>query len=409
MSEVHTPGGAPAAGPPAGHPAGHPARSRSDRTRRFFIRVGALAAKEALHIRRDPRTLYLGLILPLVMLLLFGFGISFEIDHIPLAVSDQDHTPESRALVDDFVAANEFELVGNVPDADAATEVLAAGRSSAVLTIPQGYAESLSRGETATVGLLLDAVDVSSTQQSLARADVMAQVATGRVAAASGLMPAGGANLPLSARTWTRFNPAGRSSLYLVPGVTAYVLALVAVLLTSLAVAREWERGSMEQLFATPVGRLEIVIGKLLPYLGMGAVQVLLVLTAGAWVFGLPFRGSLPVLALASVLFMLGMLGQGLLISVITRNQMVATQASMLSAMLPSMLLSGFMFPIQNMPLPLRVFSHIVPARYYIAVLRGVLLRGNGVSELWPELLPLALFAGLMIAVSTARFQRKLA
>jgi len=376
---------------------------------RFLTRVGALASKEALHIRRDPRTLYLGLFLPLIMLLLFGFGVSFDIDHIPLAVADQDQTAESRALLQDFVAAHEFELKGALSDPDQATRVMAADRASAVLTIPQGYAEALARGETATVGFLLDASDPNTAQQALARADVMAQVATARVASASGLLPGGGSGLPLSAKTWTRFNPAGRSALYLVPGVTAYVLALVAVLLTSLAVAREWERGSMEQLFATPVGRLEIVVGKLLPYLAMGIVQVLLVMTAGAWVFGLPFRGSLWVLSLASVLFMLGMLGQGLLISVIARNQMVATQASMLSAMLPSMLLSGFMFPIENMPGILQLVSHVVPARYYIAVLRGVLLKGNGVEDLYSELLLLAAFAVFMIAVSTARFKRKLA
>ena len=187
------------------------------------------------------------------------------------------------------------------------------------------------------------------------------------------------------------------------------MLALVAVLLAFLAVAREWERGSMVQLFATPVGRLEIVVGKLLPYLVMGSVQVLLVLTAGAWVFGMPTRGSLWLLAVASTFFMLGMLGQGLLISVITRNQMVATQASTLSSMLPSMLLSGFMFPIANMPWPLRLISTVVPARYFIAVLRGVLLKGNGIVELWPQVLALLAFASVMVAVSTARFKRKLA
>lgn len=377
--------------------------------RNFLVRVWALASKEGLHIRRDPRTLYLGLLLPLIMLLLFGFGVSFDIDHIPLAVADLDHSEESRALLQDFVAADEFELKGMLTDPDQAQRLMASDRAVAVLTIPPDYSRTLARGETAVVGLLLDAADPNTAQQALARADVMAQVATGRVAGATGLLAGSGDALPLAARTWTRFNPAGRSSLFLVPGVTAYVLALVAVLLTSLAVAREWERGSMEQLFATPVGRLEIVIGKLLPYLAMGCVQVLLVMTASAWVFDLPIRGSLLVLGLASLLFMLGMLGQGLFISVVARNQMVATQASMLSAMLPSMLLSGFMFPIENMPWLLRVVSHIVPARYFIAVLRGVLLKGNGLAELWGEIGLLALFAVFMVAVSTARFQRKLA
>ena len=377
--------------------------------RHFLIRVGALASKEALHIRRDPMTLYIGLVLPLVMLLLFGFGVSFDIDHMPLAVVDQDRSPESRALIDVFVSTEEFVLVGSVEDPEDAAAVFGRGDALALLTIPPDYARTLARGERATVGLLLDGADAQAAQQALSRASAMAQVATARVASkASGLdLSSGG--LPLSVQTWTRFNPAGKSALYLVPGVTAYVLALVAVLLTSLTVAREWERGSMEQLFATPVGRLEIVVGKLLPYLVMGVLQVLLVLAAGAWVFGMPARGSLGLLAFSSVLFMLGMLGQGLLISVLTRNQMVATQVSSLSSMLPSMLLSGFMFPIDNMPWLLRGVSHIVPASYYITILRGVLLKGNGLAELWTELLMLLAFAVVMIGISTARFKRKLA
>ncbi len=374
----------------------------------FLRHVIALAGKESLHIRRDVWTLYLGLVLPVVMLVLFGFGVSFDIDHLPLVIADQDHSAESRALVEDLVAASEFVAVGAIDDPDQAADVLSRGDAIGVLTIPDGYARTLARGERAVVGLTLDASDGQSTQQALARADAYAQIVTARVAADAGAaMPSSG--LPLSARTWTRFNPAGRSALFLVPGVSAYVLALVAVLLTALAVAREWERGSMEQLFANPVRRVEIVVGKLLPYLLMGVVQVLLVLSAGAWIFGVPTRGNLVVLALASLLFMLGMLGQGLLISVITRNQMVATQAATLTSMLPSMLLSGFMFPIDNMPWPLRVVSHIVPARYYIDILRGVLLKGTGWSETWPELVMLALFATAMVAASTKRFSRKLA
>lgn len=375
--------------------------------RRLLGRIGAMAHKEALHIQRDPLTLYIGLVLPLIMLLLFGFGIRFDIDRVPLAVIDGDGTPESRALADAFTSAGEFVRVPATTDADDAAIAFARREASAVLTVDEGYARSLARGEAVQVGLLLDAADAQSTQQALTRADALAIRATMAVASAS--LPGGGAGAPLSAATWTLYNPAGRSALFLVPGVTAYVLALVAVLLTALAVAREWERGSMEQLFATPVGRFEIVVGKLLPYLVMGSVQVLLVLTAGAWVFGLPVRGSLPTLAGAALLFMLGMLGQGLLISVITRNQMVATQAATLSSMLPSMLLSGFMFPIDNMPLPLQTISRIVPARYFIAVLRGVLLKGNGFVQLWPNLLWLAAFATLMIVASTRNFQRKLA
>ena len=169
---------------------------------------------------------------------------------------------------------------------------------------------------------------------------------------------------PLGASIWTRFNPEGRSALFLVPGLIAYILAIVAVLLTSLTVAREWERGSMEQLFATPVGRLEIILGKLLPYLCIGLVAVLMVLTVGAWVFDVPVCGDLTVLAIGSFLFLIGMLGLGLLISVLARNQLVATQAAFLSSMLPTLLLSNFIFPVENMPTILQWLSRIIPARY---------------------------------------------
>jgi ABC-2 type transport system permease protein len=381
--------------------------TRGGAARRSLVRIGALAGKEAMHIRRDPTMLYIALVLPLVLLVLFGYGISFDIDHIPLVVVDHDHTPESRALVDDFAAAHEFELKGVADDADRAPTLFARGQAAAVLTIPTGYAEALSRGESVAAALQLDGADARVAQSSLARADVMAQVATRRVVASR--LPAGAGALPLTTSTWTRFNPAGKSALFLVPGLTAYVLALVSVLLTALTVAREWERGSMEQLFATPVSRFEIVVGKLLPYMGMGTVQFLLVLTAGTWVFGVPLKGDLGLLAVSAFLFMIGMLGQGLLISIVARNQMVATQAATMSSMLPSMLLSGFMFPIANMPWVLQLVSHLVPARYFIAILRGVLLKGNGWSELWPDVLLLAGFATLMLVASTRRFDRKLA
>jgi ABC-2 type transport system permease protein len=196
---------------------------------------------------------------------------------------------------------------------------------------------------------------------------------------------------------------------YLVPGITALVLAIVAVLLTALTVSREWERGSMAQLFATPGGRLEIVLGKLLRDMLLGTLAVLLVLAVGSWVFNMPIRGSAPTFALVALLFLSGMLGQGLLVSIVARNQMLATQMATLSSMLPSLLLSGFVFPIANMPKPLQMISMVIPARYFIDALRGVLLRGNGLFELWPDALALALFTTFMVLVSTARFRRTIA
>jgi ABC-2 type transport system permease protein len=210
-------------------------------------------------------------------------------------------------------------------------------------------------------------------------------------------------------RVFTLYNPEARSAVYMVPGLAVYLLAITAVLLTALTIAGEWERGSMEQLFASPVGRLEIVLGKLLPYLVLGILELQLVVAFGTVAFDLPIRGNGLLLFAFGGLFLVGMLGQGLLVSVVAKNQLVATQAGALSALLPSLLLSGMVFPIENMPAVLQALSRIVPARYLVHALRGLLLKGNGLDVLWPDLVALLLFALAVIATATARFQRRLA
>jgi ABC-2 type transport system permease protein len=323
---------------------------------------------------------------------------------------DLDRTEVSRSLrmrlVADDLFDDLFAEAEELKNGAEAEQALISGKAIMVVLIERGYSEAIANGQSARVQLLIDGSDNSSAVQARSRAETALRALGLSVNGkpASNLGPP-----PLSARTFTRFNPGARSAVFLVPGITAYVLAIVAVLLTALTVAREWERGSMAQLFATPVGRLEIVIGKLLPYLVLGALAVLLVTAVGGYVFDVPFRGSAPTMMLLSLLFLIGMLGQGLLISVVTQNQMVATQVATMSSMLPSMLLSGFVFPLENMPLPLQWLSRVVPARYYVAGLRGVLLRGNGIAELWPEALLLALFGVVMLTAATARFKRTIA
>lgn len=373
------------------------------RLQRFLLRVRALASKEVAHILRDPRSLYLGLGMPVMLLVLMGAGISFDLDRIPLAVVDGDHTATSRALVRAFVADDSFRVAGEVEDAAAAERAFRAYEASAAIIIPPGLERDLDRGQRVAVQFLIDGVDGNSAGQILAKSDAVAMGA-GLSGNASFM-----AAPPIVARTWTRFNPAGKSALFLVPGLAAYVLALCSVLLTALTIAREWERGSMEQLFATPVGRLEIVVGKLLPYLAMGVVQFLTVLVAGAYAFGLPLRGNFFLLSLSALLFLICMLGQGLLVSIVTRNQMVATQVAMMSTMLPTMFLSDFLLPIENMPLWIRALSEVLPARHMVAILRGVLLKDNGFTELWVDVGALLAFATLMLVLSTKRFVRRLA
>jgi ABC-2 type transport system permease protein len=368
-------------------------------------RILALADKEVRHVMRDVRTLYLGLAMPVVMLLLFGFGVSFDLDHLPVSFVDLDGSAASSKLKRRFLADDLFDDAGDLASAEAGESALVAGKALAVVVIERDFGKRLARGQEGQLQLLLDGSDSSSATQARARAEVALRALTLADSRAPGvkLTPR------VEVRTFTRFNPEGRSAVFLVPGIAAYVLAIVAVLLTALTVAREWERGSMAQLFATPVGRFEIILGKLLPYLVLGALAVLTVIAAGGWVFGVPFRGSAFTLGLLSLLFLVGMLGQGLLISVLTRNQMVATQVATMSSMLPSMLLSGFVFPVENMPTALQFVSRVVPARYFVSGLRGVLLRGNGLRDLWPEALMLALFGLAMLGLSTARFRRTIA
>lgn len=373
--------------------------------RRVAIRVWALSAKEVRHVLRDPRTLYLAIAMPLIMLLLFGYGVSFDLDHLPIAFVDQDQSEASRTLRRRFGSSPDFDDVGELRSVSEGERKLVANEAILVVVVPRGFEEDLRRGRSIEVQLLLDGADNASAVQARAKAEALLRV----LGLAFVTKSPTGLAAPIETRTWTRFNPEGRSAVFLVPGITAYVLAMVAVLLTALTVSREWERGSMAQLFSTPVGRLEIVLGKLLPYVVLGTLTVLMVLGAGTWVFDVPFRGSAVTLAILSVLFMIGMLGQGLLVSVIARNQMLATQMATMSSMLPSMLLSGFVFPIENMPLALQYITRVIPARYFVEGLRGVLLRGNGFAELWPQALALLIFAVVMIVLSTLRFRRTVA
>ena len=370
----------------------------------FLVRVGAIAAKEVLHIRRDPRTLYMALVMPVLMLLLFGFGVSFDMDHIPLAVADRDGTRASRELVDAFVAPGEFALARRAGPEEA-DDLFRRGRALALLVVPRDYERDLSRGAGPRLQLLVDGADPVTANQILAKADAIVRSVGLARARRAGLS----AEPPLQVKVYTLYNPEARSAEYLVPGLAAYLMAIAAVLLTALTVAGEWERGSMEQLFASPVGRLDIILGKLLPYLGLGILQLLLVVGVGTAVFDVPIQGSPLAVFAFGFLFLIGMLGQGLLISVVTKNQLVATQAGALSALLPSMLLSGMLFPLENMPLALRVLSYVVPARYLVRGLRGVMLKGNGLGVLWPDLLAMAILALAILAVATGRFKRRLA
>jgi ABC-2 type transport system permease protein len=368
-----------------------------------LLRVGAMAAKEAAHIRRDPQTLAMALVMPVGLLLLFGYGVTFDLEHLPIVMVDQDHTAVSRGVVRNFAASRELIVSSELESVAAGESLMRNGQAVAVVVIPEHFSRKIARGEKAELQLIVDGADASTAIQTINKADAIANSAV----PVPGATPVAGV-ARLIVDTWTLYNPAGRSALLVVPGLIALILAMVCVLLTALTVAREWERGSMEQLFTTPIRRGELILGKLLPYIALGCMAVLLVLAVGAWVFEVPIRGSLPALAVASLLFLIGMLAQGLFVSVATKNQMVATQIGTMTSLLPIQILSGFVFPVANMPKPLQVIAQIMPATHFIASLRGILLRGNGFTEQWPHMLALLAFAFVMVLVSSAKFRRRL-
>lgn len=371
---------------------------------RVTARILAMAEKEVVHILRDRQFLVFALGMPVVLILLFGYAVSFDIERVPLVVVDQDRTAASRHLVQAFTASDVFVTAAGRESPEEVETLFRSGAAKAALVIPRGFSRQLGRGDLARAQLLLDGADNTSASVALGYATAVSLSAS----RAELTQRMGAVELPLEIRTRTLFNPRLKSSVFLVPGLMVVILVMIAVMLTALTIAREYERGSMEQLFATPVGRLEVILGKLTPYFVIGLVQVLLVLSLGVTLFEVPVRGSLALLFGVSSVFLLAMLMQGLLISVLTRNQMVASMAAMFSTFLPALLLSGFVFPVENMPALLRYLSAVLPPQYFVRALRSILLRGNGLDVVWPDLAALSGFFLVLLAVAVARFRRTL-
>ena len=376
------------------------------RASRVMQRIRAMAEKEVMHMLRDRQLLGFALGMPVLLLLLFGYAVSFDIENIPLAVVDEDHTTRSRELIEHFEQSGVFVIAARVDTPEVVEALFRRDIAKVVLVIPHGFSQVTTRGEVASAQVLIDGTDNTTASAVLGYAAAIALGAVPRLDMTGQRVTT---PLHIEARTMNLFNPRRESAIFLVPGLMALVLVLGAVMLTSLGVAREYERGSMEQLFSTPVGRLEIILGKLGPNFVLGLFQVLLVLVVGVTLFEVPIRGSLILVFFIAAIFILATLMQGLVISVLTRNQMVASQVAAITSLLPSLLLSGFIFPIENLPVPLQVLSAIFPARYLIEALRAVMLRGNGIETVWLPILAMVAFFVVMLAVAVRRFQRRLA
>jgi ABC-2 type transport system permease protein len=366
-------------------------------------RLLAISRKETVQLRRDTRSLLLAFLLPVLLLLLFGYAISWDVRDISLGVLDEDRTPESRDLTDAFRASGYFDLGPPLTSRGQADEHLTRGSFLAVLVIPPGFADDVASGRSASVQALVDGSDANTASIAIGYAEaIVARYASRVLLDTREIAPA----LRVESRVWYNEDLASRNMI--VPGLVAVIMMIIASMLTSLTIASEWERGTMEQLISTPVTRLEVVIGKLLPYLGIGLLDVAACTLLGVGLFGVPFRGSALLLGGLSFLFLLGGLGLGIFISAVSRSQLVATQMAMVLTYLPSFLLSGFMFAISVMPAPLQAVTYLIPARYFLTVTRGIFLKGTGPSVLRDEALLMVAFAALGLSLAVRAFRKEI-
>jgi ABC-2 type transport system permease protein len=372
-------------------------------------RLWAVARKEALHIRRDPRSLGLAIGIPMLMLLLFGYALTLDVDHVPLVVWDQSNTKESRELVADFSGSRYFSFQGAVENYRGLEHSIDHREAYLGLIIPGDYAERLGAGKLVQVQAVIDGSDSNTAAIVLGYAQAISLNRNQKIILDKTRRSLGSvsqAPLDLRARVW--FNADLESKNFIIPGLIAVILGLIAALITSLTVAREWERGTMEQLISTPVKAPELIIGKMLPYFAIGMVDVLIAVLMAVFLFQVPLRGSVALLFVTASLFIVGTLSQGVLISTLARQQLLASQLAMVTTFLPAFLLSGFMFAISNMPVPVQIFTYIVPARYFVAIVKGIYLRGAGLDVLWPEAVFLVLFALIVGGLAVTKFKKRL-
>jgi drug efflux transport system permease protein len=363
----------------------------------------AVGRKEFRQIARDRRSLMVLLFVPAFFLLLYGYALSFDVSNIQLAVLDNDRTPASRDLVNAFVQSGYFQLVASVSNSREYEALIDSGEIRAALVIPRGLQEDLLTGRRAPVQFIINGDNSNTATTVMGYALRILQTASRQYELQT---PARSAPpITVEPRVW--YNPELRSALFLIPGLIAYIGMISAVISTSLSVVREKERGTMEQVRMAPLGTGAYIIGKTLPYFVISLASSMFIVLASMVLFDLPMNGSWLLLLLAMSLYLAGALGMGLMISTVAESQQVAFQLAVLASFLPTMMLSGFVFPIASMPAAIQAITVIVPARYFIVALRAIVLKGADLSMFWTELLALAVFAALMLTLASARLKRQ--
>jgi ABC-2 type transport system permease protein len=370
-------------------------------------KVIAVATKELRQILRDRRTLLILLFIPAFFLLLYGYALNFDIRNVSIVVKDQDRSTKSRELVSAFVNSGYFNLLGYVDSDREIDRLVDEGRVRTVLVIPPGLERRLTLRQPVIVQVIIDGdnANTASIVMGYSRALIAEYSAAQQAPVAVSLPASPIATIAVEPRVW--YNPQLRSTLFLVPGLIAYIAMITAVVSTALSVVREKERGTMEQVRMAPISPLPYVIGKTLPYLAISFVSALLIIFSAMLLFELPMRGSWWLLCAAIGLFLVGAQAQGLLISTIAQNQQVAFQVALLSSLLPTMILSGFIFPIPSMPGAVQAITHIVPARYFIVALRSIVLKGTDITAFWQDMVALAIFATVALGLASIRLRRE--
>ena len=374
-------------------------------------RIGCLLLKELAQMRRDPNLLRVLLVAPMVQLLVLGFAANTDVREISLAIRDQDHSFHSREFARGLGASDYFKTYPVTGPDSGDAQRLVSGQAGLVVVIPRGFGESLLRRQPAAVQVLADGADSNFAVQGLNYLQKAARLySDGLVRVAAAADPAGRAlRLPsvvAESRVW--YNPELTSRYYLIPGIMALLLLVVTMLVTSMALVKEREEGTFEQLIVTPLRPAEMVIGKLLPFGLVGYIAITFALAVILLVFRVPLRGSIPLLYALTGLFLLTTLGLGLFISTLVKTQQQAMLVATFFVMMPFIMLSGFAFPVENMPRPIQMITQIIPLKYYLIILRGIFLKGSGLAELWPQALVLLGWGLGILALAAARFRKRL-
>jgi len=373
------------------------------------VRVKAVAKKEFIQIWRDPRSLALGLAIPMILIVLFGYALSLDIDHVPMVVWNQDKSKASVDFLLNFKNSRYFSIKAYYDNYRDLERDINYGSAMMAMVIPKDFSRYLHSNQKAPVQLILDGSDSNTATVALGYAQSVVYGYNVNIiqtaVQAAGAPPVRGVDF--RPRVW--FNQDFESKNFIVPGLIAIIMMIIAALLTSLTIAREWERGTMEQLISTPVRSAELIVGKFIPYFVIGLIDLVMSVLMGRFVFDVPLRGNLFLLFITSSLFLTGALALGIYISTVAKNQLMASQMALLVSFLPTFLLSGFTYEIFNMPKAVQAFTYFIPARYFITILRGIYLKDIGLDDLWFETLCLVIFTILAAGAAIRKFKKKIA